>query len=151
MIPLPVIFAAVAAVAGFTGAWTFQENRYERKLSELRTEYAAAQVRAVEKAHAETIRLQERKDKAERLAAVRQSDLRRDLAANLDALGRLSHAADSALRGASASHEACVATATAQGVVLNQCGARLVEVAANADGHTSDIQTLTDSWPTGSD
>lgn len=139
-------YAALGAACAW-GAYSFQGNKYERQLSELRTEYATAQARAVERAHAETIRLQGVKDKAERMAQVRQSTLQRDLAANRDALGRLSHAADSALRRASDSHEACVATATAQGNVLNQCSARLVQVAADADGHTSDIQTLTDSWP----
>lgn len=139
-------YAALGAACAW-GAWMFQGNRYEAELGKLRTEYAQAQFRALEKAHAETIRLQSRKDEAERLAAVRQSALARDLAASRDALGRLSHTADGALRRAGDTHEACLATAAAQGTVLNQCSARLVEVAGAADGHVSDIQTLTDSWP----
>jgi len=142
-----VISAMVSAAMAALAAWGIQGWRMDAEISSLKTEYATQQARAVEMAHAETIRLQSVKDSAEKLAARRQSDLARDLAANRDALGRLSHAADSALQRASDSHSACIATAASQGVVLNQCSTRLIEVAASADGHASDVQTMTDAWP----
>lgn len=137
---------AGAALAAVT-AWTVQGWRMDAQLQTLKTEYATAQAQAVEKAHAETIRLQERADAAQRLARKRQSALAADAAGSRDALISLSHAADDALRRAESSHSTCLATAAAQGIVLGQCTARLQQVAADADGHASDVQTLIDAWP----
>ena len=139
-------YAALGAACAW-GAWSFQGSRYERLLSEQRTEYATAQARAVEKAHAETIRLQEKADAAARKSAARSAALANDIAGARSALISMSHAADSALRRANDSHNACISAATAQGDVLNQCSARLVEVAAAADGWRNESQELRDAWP----
>jgi len=141
------IMAGSLALASAWAGWTLNAMYMGEQIANLKTEYATAQARAVEQAHAETIRLQSIKDNAEKLAAKRQSDLARDVAAGRDALVGLSHAAEGALRSAQDSHEACRATAAAQGVVLNQCGARLVEVAGAADGHLNDKLMLLDAWP----
>jgi hypothetical protein len=142
---------AAAAIAGaalaFAGAWQVQGWRMSAQLSQLKTEYATAQVRAVEKAHAETIRLQDRKDAAERVARQRQSALAADVAGARDALVGLSHAAEGALLAAQSSHSSCIAKADAFADVFGQCRGRLQEVGEAADGHASDAQTLIDSWP----
>lgn len=51
MIPPTLIAVIVSAAIGAGGAWAWQSNKYERQLSELRTQHATAQTRA-EKARA---------------------------------------------------------------------------------------------------
>lgn len=145
---LPLIFAGVSALAGATGAYLWQENRYERVIAEQRTAQAALLAEAHANARRETKRLQEAKDKALKAAAVRQSALANDLAANRDALGRLSHAADSALRTASDSHSSCKLVAAAATDVFQQCSGRLVEMGKAADDWHSEAVTLREAWPT---
>jgi hypothetical protein len=147
VIPLPIVFAAVAAIAGFTGAWTYQEARYGKQIADIHSTHAMAFAAAQKEAHDTTLKLQASKDEALRLAAKRQSALANDLAGARNALVGLHGASDSALRSASDSHGACLATATAQRDVLDFCSTRLVEVGAAADAHASDVQTLIDSWP----
>lgn len=137
----------IAALVGAVIAAKVQGWRMDAQLSQLKTEYATAQAQAVEKAHAETIRLQSQKDAAERLARARQSDLARDLAGTRHALVGLSDAADGALRAASDSHSACMANASTLRVVFGECSQRRNEVAADAQGHLIDKQTLTEAWP----
>jgi hypothetical protein len=147
MIPLPVITALVAGLVAGAGIWQIQENRYETVLAERTADHATALAQANADALAKTLSLQAAKDKALKAAAVRQSALARDAAGARTALVGLSDAADSALRGAKDSHGACLATAAAQGVVLNQCGTRLSEVAGHADQWYSEAVTLREAWP----
>lgn len=147
MIPLPVVFAIVSAIAGSTGAWLYQANKFERLLSEQRNEYLKRDFKALEVAHAETIRLQEKKNEAERKASIRVADARRDAAAASSALRMLSDAADTALIRAGDTHSACMANASTLRVVFGECAERRVSVAADAEGHLIDKQTLTESWP----
>jgi hypothetical protein len=148
VIPLPVIFAIVSAVAGATGAHLYTRNHYETILAERTAAHATALAQANADALAKTLSLQAAKDKALKAAAVRQSALARDLAANRDGLVRLSHAADSALRSAHDSHEQCIARATAFSDVFAGCGKQLVDLGATADRLASDKQALIESWPT---
>ena len=46
MIPPTFIAVIVSAAIGAGGAWAWQSNKYERQLSELRTQHATAQTRA---------------------------------------------------------------------------------------------------------
>lgn len=135
--------AALAAVA----AWNVQGWRMDAQLSQLKTEYATAQAQAVEKAHAETIRLQSQKDAAERLARARQSDLARDAAGARDDLERVRNASTEALLLSGHSHAACIDRATALKDVFDQCSGAFTGLAATADRLNSDRQTLTDAWP----
>jgi len=147
MIPLPVIFAIVSAVAGATGAHLYTRNHYETVLAERTATQATALAQANANALAETQRLQAAKDEAERLAKVRQSALARDAAASRDALIGLSHATDSALRSASDSHSACLADASNLAVVFGRCATKLQGVAADADLLANNVQTLIEAWP----
>ena len=144
---LPLIFAGVAAVASFTAAWQIQGMRYDAIISEQRAAQSALLAEAHANAKRETERLQAAKDAALKAAAARQSALARDLASNRDALGRLSNAADSALRDSSGSLASCNGNANTLTVVLGRCAGQLSDMAADADRLASDRQTLIDSWP----
>lgn len=144
---LPLIFAGVAAVAGFTAAWNIQGMRHATELAERTAAHASAMAQANADALAETQRLQEIANKALKAAAARQSVLARDLAANRDGLIRLSHAADTALRDSSGSLDACNANANTLTVILGRCAGQLSDVAADADRLASDRQTLIEAWP----
>jgi len=148
------IMAGSLALASAWAGWTLNAmytgervQAIKTEMAELRTEYATKQAQAVEKAHAETIRLQSIKDNAEKLAAKRKSDLARDVAAGRDVLIRLSHAAEGALLAAKADHASCLVNAEAFADVFGQCRIRLREVAEAADGHQQDSQKLVEAWP----
>lgn len=147
MIPLPLITHAIAACAAAAAAWMWQANSYGQQIANLKTEYAQAQVRAVEVAHAETIRLQSKADAADKAARVRANALALDVAGTRSALVSLSNAADSALRNAQTSGSACESRATALTDVFKGCAGQLQQVAAEADRIASDKQTLIDAWP----
>ena len=145
---LPMIFAGVVALAAATGSYSLTRSHYERVIADQRAAQSALLAEAHANALRETKRLQEAADKAAKAAAIRQSALARDLAANRDALGRLSHAADSALRSASDSHEQCITRAAAFNDVFAGCSKQLVDLGATTDRLASDKQTLIESWPT---
>lgn len=137
---------ALSAVA-FGGGWMVNGWRMDTQLSQLKTEYATAQFNALEKAHAETIRLQAQADKAAKQHAARQSALADDAAGVRTALVGLSHAADAALRRAEDSHGTCLDRASALAVVFDQCSGTLGSVAEKADKHAIDTLKMLESWP----
>jgi uncharacterized protein HemX len=147
VIPIALIAVALSAGAAFVGGYQVAAQSYKREIAELRTEYAEANKQALEKAHAETLRLQRQADAAQRLARQRQSALAADLSANRDAIQRLSFAADSALRDANSSHSACISRAAAFSDVFAGCSKQLVVLGAETDRLASDKQTLIESWP----
>lgn len=147
MIPQVLIATAIAGVAA-AGAWTYQGNRYERLLAEQRTEYATAQVRALEIAHADTIRL---RDQAQAAAAAAATRIQR-LSADRDRLraaadGLRNDRATAALRLPGATCQAARDYATAANNVFGECAIAIERLAGQADGHASDARTLSDSWP----
>ncbi len=144
---LPLIFAGVTAVASITGTYLYTRNHYETVLAERAAEHANQLAAANASALAETLKLQKAKDEAERKAAIRVAAARADAARNATALSMLHNAADSAIRSASDSHSTCQSVAATQGIVLQQCGARLVEVAGHADSWFSESMTLREAWP----
>lgn len=145
------IHAAVVVLASavsFAGAWQAQGWRMDAKLSQLKTEYAQAQAQSVEKAHADTIRMQSQKDDAERNAQVRQRALARAVAGvrhERDGLRNELAAARSALPDA-----ACTAVrehAAALNTVFGECADRLEAMAGKAQGHAIDSLKLQEGWP----
>lgn len=145
---MPVILALAVGVASATGAWLFQENRYERQLSDLRADQATALADANANALAETQRLQKAKDDALKQAAVRQAGLARDARsarAAADGLRDQLNAAARSLPGATC--DAARDYATAANDVFGQCAAAITELAQQADGHASDALTLQQAWP----
>ena len=144
---IPVILAAAVGLASATGAWLYQENRYEAILAEREATHATELAAATANALAETVRLQKEKDNAIKQAQIRITAIRRDAAASQSALVGLSEAADTALRSASHSHSACLADANALTVVLGKCSAELHDMAADADGWHNEALTLREAWP----
>jgi hypothetical protein len=141
-----VLALSTAATAGVT--WTFQANKYERLMSDQRLEFSRAHVRALEVAHAETIRFQDTAKKAQAAAAVRQ----RALAADRDRLRVAAVSLRDQLRAASQRlPSASTATATEYaatlGELLDQCSRAYQGMAGAADGHAADVRALIESWP----
>lgn len=92
--------------------------------------------------------MNERLRKAESNAETRQNENRRlaaDAAATADRLRHDLVAARGRLSAATA--EACRATASAALELLGACTDAYRDVAAAADGHAADVQTLTEAWP----
>ena len=145
MIPFApqILIAAVIAASGFAGGWTVQSWRYGAK------ETARVQQILVDQrlAAAASIRRADNVIEAQRQAAGRAADLRRDADSSRAALVSLHDATATALRAASASHAACTERATAISVILDQCGAAYQELGQRADRHANDAKTLMDAWP----
>lgn len=88
--------------------------------------------------------------KAQNDAKTREAGLRTDAGNAVAELDRLRNALRVATRrdpvpGATA--PAADQPAASQTVVFLDCAAALTELARDADGHASDVQTLEDSWP----
>lgn len=146
MIPASVIACAISAAISAAGAYQWQAYRYEARMAALVAEYAQAQHKAVEYAHAETIRLQERKDKAE-VQAARRVRAAADAAVLRDSLDRLSDAADTALRESSDSIAACTAHGATVTELFGQCASRYGDVAKEADKCVNESLILREAWP----
>lgn len=132
-------YAVAASVgAGAVGVWKNLEianielERKDERIASQRAARTQAEIRLATQ-HKKEVAAQAR---TERLAAV--------VADNRTELERLRDATDAAMRAASTSLEACTAHAATQGRLLNHCSGRLVDVSARADGHVSDIKTLTE-------
>jgi hypothetical protein len=148
MIPLPVIFAVVSALAGASGAWLYQTNKFERLLSEQRNEYLKRDFKALEVAHADTIRLQATKDAALEAAAARNRELSRAAAAaRSERDGLRDELAASRVQLPDASCASVREYASTLSEVFGQCTQLLTRVAEQADGHASDSLMLQESWP----
>ena len=138
---------ALSTAAGSGIVWSYQSNKYEQKIEDLRAEYSRSYIKALEVAHAETERLQTLKDEAEKKSQARQATLVAAVKSSRTALARLSNAADASISAAQESHIACLANASTFRVVFGQCSTRLVEVGRDAQGHLEDKRTLVDAWP----
>ena len=146
MIPqlyIAIAIAVASSATGFGTAWKIQSWRAAEKENEIVQQTLLATQVAAKTA----IRRADNIIAAQNNAALRDRVLRADAAGSRNALIGLSLAADEALRRAEATHDACLVTANAQNIVLNQCGARYRDLAETADRHASDTQTLIDAWP----
>lgn len=152
MIPYaPILsYAALAAACAWAG-WTAQGWRLNERIAALQTQYATAQFNALEKAHAETIRLQEQADAAARKHAARSAALAHDARRSDTALGLLHDAANAAIAAAKDSHSACESNAATLAVVSTQCGDALNTMARDAQGWFNESVMLRDAWPTSAD
>ena len=146
--PVTLITHGIVAVAAAAGVWVWQANSYDAKLAAVQTEYAQAQARAVEIAHADTIRLQKKADDAQAKATIRINRMVADRASLQSAVA--------GLRGDIAENSANYAKATEQprANYTAAISAGLADVArvagdisSKADGHVIDIQRLHEQWP----
>lgn len=142
MIAQIAILAVTAALAA-GGAWQYQANKYERLLSDQRAEYLKRDFKALEVAHAETVRLREKAQ----AAAVAASDRIKRLADDRDSLRAIADGLRDDIRTAaqrlpSAPTDAVLEYATAVNEVYGLCAIRLEQLAIKAQGHADDVQTL---------
>lgn len=152
MIPLPVITGLVGAALAFAAAWTWQANSYTTQISNLQRAQALAALKSLERAHAETNRLQDRKDNAERLAATRQSALAAASAAVRDERDRLRDELNaSTMRLPDSSCSSVRQYAATLGAVFGECAAEAGGLAEKAGGHAIDALKLIQAWPTKED
>lgn len=142
-----IALCAISAAISAAGAYQWQAYRYDARMAAMVAEYAQAQHTAIEVAHAETIRLQERKDKAEVQAARRVRAAAADAAVLRDSLDRLRDAADTALRESSDSIAACTAHGATITELFGQCASRYGDVAGEADKWINESLTLREAWP----
>lgn len=148
MIPQALIAAAIAAVAA-AGAWSFQEARYGKQIADIHAEHSLALAAATAGAHAETLRLQEIVNAAERKNQVRIATLRRDR--------DRAHAVIDGLRNDLATARVALPDATCTSVrdytatladVFGECTAEVGRLAETADRHSLDAARLIEAWPT---
>ena len=150
MIPYASIlsYAALGAACAW-GGWTAQGWRLNERIATLQTEYATAQVRAVERAHSETIRLQEKADAAAKQHAARQAKMADDVRRSDTAVGLLHDAANAAISAAQTSYEICQRVAATSTDLLQSCSREYRSVAAEADKWVNRALTLDEAWPSG--
>ena len=148
---LRLIPVAVSALAGFAIAWWIQGLRVtgaEQEFTEYKQEQRKVYQDAVDAAKHKTAALETKVKEAENAATERAKE-NKILA---DAVNRTS----ASLRDATAttrrglpliSGDACIKTADTGLALLDKCQAEYGRLAAAADGHVSDIKTLTEAWP----
>lgn len=121
-----------------------QQLGYDRAVGEYKTKKATADQAALVKERT----MRKTVEDAQNAATERENKLRADYAAaHAAALGLRRTVAD--LRGqlATATVEACRATADAALAVFGECEAEYRTVAEAAAGHASDVETLSEAWP----
>ena len=144
---IKLIIAASIAASSFYGAWSIQDMRYGKRIASIALEDSKRKFTELEKAHAETIRLQDQKDIAVSNANKKFNVLLNDFNHNRSAIVRLSDAADELINQSKDSLAACNAGADALRIVFEQCSQRYYVVGKAAQGHVIDKQALIESWP----
>jgi hypothetical protein len=140
---LQLIAVAVIAALGFGSAWQIQSWRMDAKEKVYAEQKLADQQHAAETA----LRQSQAVIDAQSAATARIAALRRDADGARTALLGLSDATDAAMRSAETSHNACLDRASTLGQLLGAMATVGGEIAAKADRHSSDSQTLTEAWP----
>jgi hypothetical protein len=141
------IVLSIAVAVSFGSGWVGNGWRLAEQASAIALEQSKGSFRALENAHAETIRIQEVTNEAvtkaqdqarsnalaARAAGFERDRLRDDLANNRAAL-------------AGATPSSVAAYAETLGNVFEQCTREYLEVAAAADAHALDTDTLFTAW-----
>ena len=136
--------AAIAALA----AWFFQDNRYTAELAGLRLEHADAVIKATSTLRAEQHAITTKYEGALNAARARETFLRRDTdAARAESDSLREQLSYAARRIADAPPAAVAEYATTVGELLSVCSRERTLFAEKADGHASDVRTLTEAWP----
>ena len=146
------IMAGSLALASAWAGWTIQGIRMSEQIAQIQTEYATQQAKAVERAHAETIRLQAQADEASRKHAARSAALAHDVDSARSAVERLrvqlaaTTTADNKAMPSDSSTAPNPYT-TADSELLIDCAGRYQRVSEKADGHAADALMLLQAWP----
>lgn len=147
MIPSVVPAVALSVLTGLC-VWAFQDARHGVQVAEMRLEWQDEREANTQRIRIVEGELNDKYQTALNQARDRERALRADLAALRDAsAGLRAQAADAARRLAKAPAPAVLEYANTLSVVFDECQARYGEVAAKADGHSSDARTLIEAWP----
>lgn len=138
----------LCGLAIFAVGWAQGADRVQARWDKAKAVQLQAAIAAEQAARIKEQSMQQQLNEALHAATERENKLRADYAA--------AHAASRGLRDTLAAAirdlpgtpvEACRATADAALAVLGECADRYRAVAEAADGHASDVQTLSDAWP----
>lgn len=140
-------FAALIAGIAF-GVHRFLSHEQDIGYQRAVTEYQAKQLAAEQAARAREQALQNQLKEAQDAAATREKTIQDAASAASVAAGSLRDTlANIRNRLPATAVDACRKTADTLAAVLGQCQDRYRDLAQRADGHASDVKTLTDSWP----
>ena len=146
MLPLPYLLAGALAVGLLTG-WTANGWRLNGKIDEMVLEHTQAVQVATQKALDETTRMQREKDNAiAKAQAQAKSNAAAADAARAERDGLRDDLAASRTTFADSTHASLAAYASTLSVVFEQCTKEYSDVAAKADGHAADANTLFTAW-----
>lgn len=143
----------LAAAAVFVGAAFFSglitgRDYVQDKWDAARATQTQAAFAAERNARAKEQILMTQLAEAQNAATLRETKLRADYAAAHAAANSLRHTIATIGHGLPTSTaDANRQTAAAALAVFSDCSATVEQLAATADGHASDVQTLTDAWP----
>ena len=146
MLPNPYLLAGALAVGLLTG-WTANGWRLNGKIDEMVLEHTQAVQVATQKAMDETTRMQGEKDAAVQKAAAL---VQRNMADAASARNERDRLRDDLIASRATFTEA-TDTSLAQytntlSIVFEQCTREYSELAAKADGHATDAQSLFNAW-----
>jgi len=154
LIPTPyrLLAGAMAVVltllAIFALGWSHGAGDVQARWDKAKAVQMNAAIAAEREARAKERSMNQKFQEAENAATEREKKLRADYAA-AHAAARGLRDTVAAVRGElpAATADACRSTADAALAVLGECSDRYREVAEAADGHASDVRTLTEAWP----
>lgn len=138
----------ILAVLVGLGVYLFQDARHDAAVAKLKQNHATAVTKAVEEARADERRYRkgvedalskaQKRLEAERVAAVR---------ARIERDGLRDELAASRAKIPDATRDSLNQYAATLSGLFDQCAASYSELARQAQGHASDVRTLTDAWP----
>lgn len=124
------------------------KQQYEMGYAQAASEYTTRQRLAEQAAHARESELNRQLQKAQNAATLRDQQIQTLSAAVSTASDRLRDTTR-AIRNSllTASIDAVRKAADASLTVFEECAGKYTEMAGNATGHASDVETLEDAWP----
>jgi hypothetical protein len=144
------VFVGAVAI-GFGMAWNLQGLKLdvlEIEFAQYRNDVEQNAVAAKRAAMEQENRWRMEIENARINAQAREMRLKKEFAAAQSAVGGLRNdLATLRARLATSPEDACINTAAALGELLAQCSEDYRAMAEAADGHASDVQTLTEAWP----
>lgn len=142
------LWAAICAgLFGWGGINAYRVNSAQNDLAQMQKEQAVAVSEASRRALSVSNALQRKKDEAIDAAQTRAAENAAAAGRAKSELARLRESSAAGASNAVTSIAACSEYTATANTVLNECAGALVELAEKADGHSSDVRTLTGSWP----
>ncbi len=147
IIPGVIWFTICAGLFIWGGINDYKVNSAQNDLAQFKATQAEAIVTAQKQAAEQTASLERTKDEAIKAAQTRAAENAAAAGRAKSELARLRESSAAGASNAITSIAACSEYTATANTVLNECAGALVELAEKADGHSSDVRTLTGSWP----